>query len=192
MGCTKWRKDKVFNWHSLFCLVCCFVFLVWSSRSVCCFVFWQLKQEWYEAVYDFAPVFDSESCFEKPGRIWKVPRLLWFQVPQEFAGCGWSFPSEAGSWNHDLHWCYWGITFCIGEPWRSTSVGRWVPWLPTCWVLKCDENVTSFCPATTSSLIKFWTFKKVLETLEVLKIAGSMQIQKSDSANSLSTQFTAA
>ena len=60
--------------------------------------------------------------------------------------------------------------------------------------LNFDENVTrchQFLQRLRHSLdSKCW--KKVLETLQVLKIAGSMQIQKPDSANSLSTQFTAA
>ena len=122
----KMKKNKVSNWHSLY-VFSPQVGMVWSIVGLQSWV-------WLE----------SCSMLWKT-RIWKVPHRLWFQVSQEFAGRGWSFPSEAGSWNHDLHRCYWGITFCIGEPWRSTSMGRWVPWLPTCWVSKFDETVTSFC-----------------------------------------------
>ena len=104
----------------------------------------------------------------------------------ELAGCWWSFPSEAGSRNHDLYRCYWGITYCIGEPWRSTSVGRWVPWLPTCWVLKFEENVTSFC---SNFVIKFWIFRSA-GNFGGPKGCQIHADRSSDLRNSISTEFT--
>ena len=120
---------------------------------VCCFVFFTPQVGVVSSSVGLHSRDKLEACFEKNRRIQKVHHGQCFQVPGELAGCWWSFPSEAGSRNHDLYWCYRGITYCIGEPWRSTSVGWWVPWLPTCWVLKFEENVTSFC---SNFVIKFW------------------------------------